>query len=232
MIPFNYACLFVWQLVGHVYAVSGGICSWGSLGCYLCGPCVCSEWSYLLLGQLGLLSVCFPLGRACCKIQGFFLCYHNLWFRSNCSSNLHMAALGLLLLKMGKDLFKCIARVSTMVYGELLLKMDSAVRHLGGLVVHLRSQFSRRSFRFLTGSETMLRAETASCGLATANNGALLLKMDSAVRHLGGLVVHETDNSEAGNLRHGDTCKRYGNTDRTSSSRAHLQQPSISAGVG
>ena len=35
----------------------------------------------------------------------------------------------------------------------------------------------------------MLRAETASCGLATANNGELLLKNDSAVRHLGGLVV-------------------------------------------
>ena len=78
----------------------------------------------------------------------------------------------------------------TMVYGELLLKIDSAVRHLGGLVVHLRSSFCPRSFRSLTGSETMLRAETASCGLATAKNGELLLKIDSAVRHLGGLVVH------------------------------------------
>ena len=36
----------------------------------------------------------------------------------------------------------------------------------------------------------MLRAETASCGPATAKNGELLLKIDSAVRHLGGLVVH------------------------------------------
>ena len=94
---------------------------------------------------------------------------------------------------MGKELLKriaCVINNFTMVYGELLLKIDSAVRHLGGLVVHLRSSSCPRSFRFLIGSETMLRAETASCGLATAKNGELLLKIDSAVRHLGGLVVH------------------------------------------
>ena len=116
-----------------------------------------------------------------------------------------MAALCLLLLKMGKELLKCIACVSTMVYGELLLKIDSAVRHLGGLVVHLRSSFCRRSFRFVTSSETMLRADTASCGLATANNGELLLKIDSAVRHLGGLVV----------LVSGCTCGTRGTRSRT-----------------
>ena len=39
----------------------------------------------------------------------------------------------------------------------------------------------------------MVRAETASCGLATAKNGELvLLKIDSAARHLGGLVVHNS----------------------------------------